>query len=216
MAFNVNPSPGSGSGVFGSVPGPISLPNPYQDVGKVYPALPQTQNAVSSDILKELQGNLSPDTLATIQNQGAAWGVSMGMPGSGVNQSYDLESVAQASQAQQAQGAKAYQQTVPNTSQYLTVNPNTEAEIAMTNSINQAKPNPTEAGLAGIGSQIAGLGWGYAMNNGAGGNGTTDSQGNSIETTDPIGLYPAGNTQADNMALDMGSFSGGDFAGGEF
>jgi hypothetical protein len=177
--YPINPRPQSGSGVFGAVPGPISLPQPFQAFGKALPNTPAIAGGASSDIVNELSGQLSPDTLATIQNNGAAWGVDEGIPGSGLQQNYDLNAAAQASMAQQQQGQKNYQATVGPTSRYLTVAPSTEAELAQINAINAASPNPTQAGLVNIGSHIAGLGFGYALNDLTGGSG-----GSSVSYSD--------------------------------
>jgi len=170
MPYNASPQPTSGNGVFGSVPNAVALPQPYQAFGQVFPGTQSNQTAASSDILHELSGQLSPETLASIQNQDAAWGVASGMPGSGVEQNKELLDVANASQAQQQQGASNYKGIVSPSSQYFTVAPSVEAEIAEANAVANAAPNPTLAGLTNIGSHIAGLGLGYAMNNLGGGN----------------------------------------------
>lgn len=181
--YNVNPTPGSGSGAFGSVPGAVALPKPYQNFGQVFPGLQGTSTAASSGVLNELEGQLSPDTLASIQNQGAAWGVASGMPGSGVQHNLELLNAATASQGQQAQGLKNYQSVVSPESRYLTVAPSTEAEIAETNAINAAAPNPTLAGLTNIGSAIAGLGFRYAIGNNNNANpSVTGEPGQSYDT----------------------------------
>lgn len=170
MAYNANPSPQSGSGPFGSVPGAIPIPQPYQNVGHVFPQLQAVQGASGSDILGELEGQLSPETLQTIQNQGAAFGVNSGMgPGSGVQNHFDLMSAANASQGLQQGGIQNYGRIVGPSAQYLTVAPSVEAQIAEDNAINAAAPNPTLAGLANIGSYIGGLGWSYALNQARGG-----------------------------------------------
>jgi hypothetical protein len=164
-SYNVNPSPGGGSGVFGSVPGPISLPQPYQDFGQVLPGTQSLQTGGASDVLSELEGQLSPETLASIQNQGAGWGVMSGMPGSGVQRNHNLYQAAMTSMQQQQTGAKNYGGLVGPSSRYLTVAPSTEAEIAETNALNAAAPNPTLSGLTNIASMIGGMGFNYALNN---------------------------------------------------
>jgi hypothetical protein len=167
--YQVNPGATSGSGLFGSVPGPISLPQPLQNVSAAFPGTAGATAGTSADILQELSGKLSPDTLASIQNQGAAFGIQIGMPGSGLEQNYDLNAAAQASMGLQKQGASNYNSTVSPESRYLTVAPSTAAELAMVNATNAAAPNPTAAGLTNIGSYIGGLGFTYALNNMNGG-----------------------------------------------
>lgn len=173
MAYNVNPKPQSGSGPFGSVPGPVSLPQPYQAFGQVFPGTQAIQTKGASDVLNQLDGQLSPETLASIQNEGAAWGVESGMgTGSGVQNNRNLYTAAMDSMNEQNQGAQQYGNLVGNSSKYLTVAPSTEAQIAEFNAVNAAAPNPTLAGLTNIGAHVAGLGFGYGINQLNGGQST--------------------------------------------
>jgi hypothetical protein len=175
--FTINPRTQPGSGVFGSVPGPVGLPQPYNDVGKVLPGLQPVAGGVSNDVLSELSGQLSPETLASIKDQGAAFGIQSGMPGSGVVNNYDLALAGQTSMAQQQQGQTAYGSVVGPESRYLTVSPSTEVELAEVNALNAAKGNPTETGLSNIGAYIGGLGFSYAIGGGGSGVGASGGAG---------------------------------------
>jgi hypothetical protein len=164
MAALATPTPTSGTGIFGQVPGALPTPNPFASVAAAFPATQQAQQQGASNILSELEGQLSPQTLATIQNQGAAWGVQSGMPGSGVQTNWDLAKAAQVSQGEQQTGLQQYNSMAGNSSQYLTVNPALESDIQQINAIDAASPNPAEAGMINMLSEIAGMGWGYSMN----------------------------------------------------
>ena len=143
--FTLNPQPQKGNGPFGAVPGALGLPNPYGDLKKVMPTLPDQNAALGSAILSKLKGELSPETVANIQDAAARFGVSSGMPGSGLAQNRTLRDLGLATEAQIASGINAYNQTMPVVSGTQTVSPALQAQIAETNAINAAAPNPAEA-----------------------------------------------------------------------
>lgn len=184
--------------MFGAVPGPISIGQPYQAFGKTFPNTQGITTGVSNEIVDELSGKLDPSTLAQIQNEGAAFGIQSGMPGSGLVNNFDLNQVAQTSMAQQNQGAQNYQSTIGPESRYLTVAPSTAAEIAETNAISSALPNPTAAGLANIGSKIAGMGFGYSLNNLA-----NSGQGNPITNPDSLGVPYSSTPDTGGQSMDF-------------
>lgn len=205
--YNFNPGTQSGSGVFGSVPGIIAAPQPYEAFGKIFPNTQGITTGVSNEIVDELSGKLDPSTLAQIQNEGAAFGIASGMPGSGLVDNFDLNAVAHASMAEQQQGQKNYQSTIGPESRYLTVSPSTGAEIAETNAINSALPNPTAAGLANIGSKIAGMGFGYSLNN-LGGQGSSISDPNALGVPFSPDPSQAGFEDFQNAGSDVSLQSG--------
>src|SRR5207244_9608862 len=82
--FNLNPTPGFGMCAFGAVPGQLSLPNPFADISSVFPNLGGINKQASSNILSKLRGQLSPETQAALQDASARFGISSGMPGSGL------------------------------------------------------------------------------------------------------------------------------------
>ena len=146
-SYNANPSPQGGTSAFGMVPGNIPLPNPAADLGNQYPNLPGTNSAVSGDILSKLGGQLSPATIQQLQNASATYGVQNGMPGSNaipgsLPYSMNLESLGLNSEAQQQQGIQDYNSTIPTVSGTQTVAPALQANIAETNALNAAAPNP--------------------------------------------------------------------------
>lgn len=143
--YNLHPTPTSGQGPFGAVPGQLGLPDPAGDLAHQIPGLSNLNSAASSGILGKLRGELSPGTLAALKNASAQYGVSSGMPGSGLSSNQFLGNVAGASEAQQTEGIHQYNSFVPTVSGTQTVNPALQNEIATQNSLNAAAPDPTAA-----------------------------------------------------------------------
>lgn len=121
------------------------MPNPYEDLSNAYPNLTGTNQAVSGDILSQLKGQLSPQTIQMIQNAGATYGVGSGMPGSGLSKNLTLRDLGLASEDVQQKGIQNYNATLPTVSATQTVNPALQAEINSANAVNAAAPNPQMA-----------------------------------------------------------------------
>src|SRR6266576_2988428 len=144
--YDVNPLPTSGSDTtFGRVPGPIGLPSPAYDLSLQFPDLGKANTSISSNILNELGGNLSPSTMKLLQHQAAQFGVSSGMPGSGLSQNRYLRDLGLISEGQIQAGMKNYASIIPTISGTQTVNPNLQSEIASRNAQVAAAPNPQKA-----------------------------------------------------------------------
>ena len=145
-----NPAPQSGQGIFGSVPGPISLPSPFSDLSNVYPNLSGTNAQVSGVIGSQLAGQLSPQVLSNLQNQAATFAAGSGQPGSNAipgtlaNNNNLLGNIRTTEQLQQ-QGLQNYNQLIPTISGTQTVNPALQTEVAGTNALFGAAPNPSQA-----------------------------------------------------------------------
>lgn len=144
-AFTLNPTPTSGQGPYGAVPGQLGLPNPAADLASVYPNLSGTNEQVSNDILRQLRGELSPATIANIQDSAASFGVSSGMPGSGLATNRGLRDIGLATEQVQQQGLQNYQSLIPTVSGTQTVAPALQSEIALQNAVNAAAPDPQAA-----------------------------------------------------------------------
>lgn len=143
--FNLNPKPTSGRGPFGAVPGQLGMPNPAGDLGAQIPGLTGLNSQASANILSKLKGELSKPTLDALKNTAAAYGVQMGMPGSGLSSNAFLGNVAGARENLMNQGIQEYNATIPTVSGTQTVNPALQNEIATQNSLNAAAPDPTQA-----------------------------------------------------------------------
>lgn len=143
--YNVTPSPYGYSSTFGGVPGSIGLPNPYQDLSSVYPNLSGTNAAASQALLSELSGQVSPETQALLQDKSAQFGVSSGMPGSGLARNQGLRNLGLTSEQLQQQGLQQYGNLISAVSGTQTVNPALQAEIAARNAQSLAAPIPAQA-----------------------------------------------------------------------
>lgn len=142
MAQAQSPISQNGQGIYGRVPGNLSLPDPFGDLSSVYPDLGKTNSAVSGDILSKLGGTLSPGTQRALQDAAASRGVSSGMPGSGLSWNSFYGNIAGASEAQQQQGISDFNQTLPTVAGTQTVSPGLQTEIGNQNAINNASPDP--------------------------------------------------------------------------
>lgn len=172
--YSVNAQPQSGSGIWGGVAGSTALPNPFSDLSSVFPNLAPANASTSADIITQLQGQLSPETLNHLQDTAAQYGVASGMPGSGLQQNSYLASVAQAAQGLTTQGVSSYGSAVPTIKSTETVAPNWETQIAEANSLSAAQANPELQGLASL---LSGIGGGaIAGINDIGGGGSVSAQ----------------------------------------
>jgi hypothetical protein len=135
-----------GANVFGSNVSPVAMPNPAADLGGQFANLSGTNNSISSMINGQLNGQLSPDTIDAIRNQGAAWGVSAGMPGSQSSSNNMLKNLGLNTMQVQQQGLQNYNSTIPTISKTQTVDPSLQADVNLQNNVNSAAPNPTAAG----------------------------------------------------------------------
>jgi hypothetical protein len=148
--YNANPSPQGGSGIFGSVPGAVQMPQPFQSLGSVYPNLPQTNTAMSGDILSNLTGQVSPATQTAIYDAGAKFGI---------NEPINLSplSLGETDTSLENMGLKEFSGALPIVSQTQTVSPQVQAQVAQYNAEMAAAPNPNEAGIAGLAMGALGL-----------------------------------------------------------
>jgi len=140
--FTSNPQPQTGTGPFGQVPGPIGVPDVYGNLQKPVPILPQLNSAAAADILSNLHGELSPATQAAIQDAAARFGISSGMPGSGLARNKSLRDIGLTSEQIQAQGLQQLNPFLSTVSGTQTVRPETQIGLAETNAINASAPNP--------------------------------------------------------------------------
>lgn len=138
-------SGGGGSAAYGSKPQDIPMPNPFGDLSSIYPNLGATNNQVSSNIMSELQGQLSPATINNIRNNAASFGVSSGMPGSQLQGYSGLASLGKTTEQLQQQGLNDYLNSITGISKTQTVDPALQTEVNTQNSVWNAAPDPTAA-----------------------------------------------------------------------
>lgn len=143
--YNVNPAPRSGVNAYGMVPGATALPQPFNDLAAVYPNLSGQTAQLSSNIMSELRGELSPETISNIQNNAAAFGVSSGMPGSGLARNFGLRNLGLESQRLQGQGLQDYLAAITGIKNTQTVSPESQIELSQSNAQLAAAPDPMMA-----------------------------------------------------------------------
>lgn len=82
MGFNLSPSPGTGAGAYGMVPGQTQAPpSIFQQVGNAVPGANGLAQGSATNIATQQAGMLSPGTSSLLQNNAAAMGVTAGQPG---------------------------------------------------------------------------------------------------------------------------------------
>jgi hypothetical protein len=127
------------------VPGDISNPNPFGDLSALYPNLSGTNSTISSNVMNELNGQLSPSTINNIRNNAASFGVSSGMPGSNFQGNQGLANLGLTTEKLQGQGLQDYLSAITGISKTQTVDPALQTEIATQNSVWNAAPDPAAA-----------------------------------------------------------------------
>jgi hypothetical protein len=198
--YNLNPTPTSGAGVFGAVPGQLGLPDPGGDLAKRIPGLAGLNSAASANIAAQLGGELPQDVLNQIQDAAARFGVASGMPGSGLAGNRSLRDVGLNSLQQQQAGLGNLNAFSSQVSGTQTLSPALQAEIASQNAINAAAPDPSLAGgyaKSLYDQYLASVGRG-------GGGGTTTISGGTSRVMPPQSFAPfysgfsSGNRQTTN------------------
>lgn len=123
------------------------MPQPARDLQNQLPNLPRINHAISDDIYAGASGHLAPGTLADLQDFNASWATQNGMPSnSGLVRNRLGRNIGLASQALINSAIGQYNSFVPTVSGTQTVNPGLQTQIAEQNSLNNAAPDPTQAG----------------------------------------------------------------------
>lgn len=143
--YNISPAPGGGQGPYGAVPGPLGVPpSEWEQVAAVYPGLAEQAGTASQNINSELMGELSPETIAQLQQHAAQFGLKSGMPGSQFQGQQGLFRFGQDVEAQKRQGLQDLLAASKGFGSMLTPQA-LLAEIASRNATMNAAPNPTAA-----------------------------------------------------------------------
>ena len=140
--YNVSPSPTSGIGPFGLVPGQIGLPSPSSDLSAQIPGLSALNTSAANTIASKLSGSLSPATIKALQDASARFGVRSGMPGSGLQLNNLFGNIAGFAEGQAEQGLQDYSRFVPTVSGTQTVPPALQTSVAQSNAQLGAAPSP--------------------------------------------------------------------------
>ncbi len=121
------------------------MPNPAADLAAQYPGLTNQNEQISSNVMSELEGNLSPETLNSIRDASAVYGVTSGMPGSGLQTNRTLRDLGLTTEKVQGQGLQDYLNAITGISKTQTLAPELQNEINTQNSIWASAPDPEMA-----------------------------------------------------------------------
>lgn len=144
---SISPAARRGSSAYGMVPGAIGLPNPAGDLAARYPNLSGANEQLSSNIMSQLEGELSPETVDALRQNAAQFGVSSGMPGSDFAKFKGLRSLGLATEQMQGEGLRNYLAAITGISNTQTVRPELQTEIATQNAVWNAAPDPQMAAM---------------------------------------------------------------------
>ena|SRR5947209_8402690 len=141
MALNMLTGSGART-AYGTVPNPISTPpNLFSQLSGAVPRFGANTAGTGNVIGSELAGNVSPGTLNALKTGAAQFGVSSGMPGSGLEQNQLFGNIAGFSENQAHRGVQDYLSQVGALGPTMT-NPNLAAEISARNADLAAAPDP--------------------------------------------------------------------------
>lgn len=147
----------------GKKPNYSGVSSNYQQLAQLYPNLTNETTQAGDNIGAELQGQVPQDVINQIQNQGAKWGISSGMPLSGASGDQQLESLGLTSLGEEQQGQSNYLNFISGLGPEQ-MNPNLQADIATEN----AAPNPSGQTLANLALGISGDIFGGKFGSGGG------------------------------------------------
>jgi len=85
---------------------------PYSDLTAAYPNLSKTTAQVSSNIMKRLRGELSPETQNAIQDASARFGITSGMPGAPIASYRTARDLGRATEDIQRAGGEDFLNTI--------------------------------------------------------------------------------------------------------
>jgi hypothetical protein len=165
--YNTTPSTQTGSGAYGAVPGAVATPpSTYEQVSGILPQLSSLTSQNADLIGQQMKGILPTDVIQQIQNQAASWGVSSGMPGSGLSQNLSLRDLGLTSLSQQQAGQDNYLKTLSGLGQQQ-LDPGLLTSLGQYNSTMAAAPNPAAAAEQQAQDYQDSMKWGadFAMQN---------------------------------------------------
>ena len=141
--YNVNPTPTTGQGAFGEVPGQTALPPSIWDqLNSNIPDYGAMTTAATGDIQSQLNGQLSPSTMTNIENQAASRGVSLGQPNSALSNEIGMNLTGTTTEGLEQQGLGNYN-TFTGTVGSEQQNPALMSEISQSNAVLAAAPDPS-------------------------------------------------------------------------
>jgi len=145
IPWELQPGAHPGAGPYGLVPGSIGLPPVAKQLAGLFPNLQPANDKVSANVMASLRGELSPETIAAIQDEAARFGVSSGVPLSDFSGSRGLRNLGLSVEGTQRQGLKDYLAAITGIRDTQMVNPALQSEIADRNARFAAAPDPKAA-----------------------------------------------------------------------
>lgn len=156
-------------GAFGGVPGAVTIPpNLYQGVQSIYPGLTGTTNQAANVIRHQLAGELSPETINTIQDEAARFGVSSGLPLTNFAGYRGLKNLGRNVEDVQKTGLESYNKMLSTLGPMMT-DPALAAQIAAWNATMGAAPDPRLNAEEMMRRYMQGLGTGMGARSPGGG-----------------------------------------------
>lgn len=143
-ALNPTPRPGSYDPSYGGVPGELTPPDVFGNLASVYPNLGASNSALSSDVLSQLKGELSPETIAGIEDDAARFGISSGV-GPDILNRRKVRSLGLTREGVQNQGIGNFLNSLGAVSKTQNISPELWTEIANRNATFNAAPVPEAA-----------------------------------------------------------------------
>lgn len=175
QGYQSSPPPRRGQGAYGLVPGNLQTPDPFADLANLYPNLSGANAQVSRDVMSQLKGELSPETIAAIQDDAARFGITSGMPGSELAGRRGVRSLGLNVENLQNQGQQNFLAATTGIRQNQILDPALRSAIAERNATFNAAPDPQAAADEARRRFYEGLGA-----TGTGGGGVTYSGGRGI------------------------------------
>ncbi len=195
--YGISPAPTTGQGAYGLVPGQIGIPpSTYQQTLGALPGLGTAGTQATSNIMNELQGQISPQALRNIQDAAARFGVSSGMPGTNampgtLASNANLLGNYRTTEQLQQQGQQNYLNTLGAVGQQQ-INPALAADIAAHNAQLGAAPDPKAAAQQQLADYWASLaatrGLGLRGGGGYGGGGPAGGTGSYAQSPGALGF----------------------------
>ncbi len=143
--FNINPTPHTGQGPYGLVPGPIQYPTtPYAEATKIAPGIVGLTPDVIAQIQSQVSGEFTPQEENNLWDVANRYGVQSGMPGAQLWSNKFMGNVVGARQDRIQKGIQNYGAIVTELGK-MGVDPALAAQIAAHNAQLAAAPDPKAA-----------------------------------------------------------------------
>jgi hypothetical protein len=188
MEYNASPTPTTGQGAYGMVPGQTALPPSIWDqLNSNIPGYGAMTNSATGDIQSQLNGTLSPSTMSNIGNYAASRGVSLGQPNSAMSNEIGMNVTGTTTEGLEQLGLGNYN-TFTGTAGSEQQNPALMADISQSNAVLGSAPDPSAAAA----EQQSLFNQYLAKMNPAGGTGSFTNTGNPMGNYSSFPMFSGG------------------------